>query len=193
MPEKTDALDDIIPGQGENDTQNDETNKNTSETPQNDPNEGDDSENEENTQPTPPAPPKSEKQGNSNEPEPTPTLDSDPTLQVPLPTDPTNQKPVDQLDALNLSTDPAKSDCSKKPESGKIEVRVKELTYNEKGEQKYSPEEVMSVLALYDDFTNVRGYEKTRYQMEFEKLEANHRIADLKATKELLKRQGHEV
>jgi hypothetical protein len=197
MPENNDALDDIVPGPGENNTPNDETNKNTSETPQNDQNEGDEGEGGENTQETPPTPPESEKQDNNSEPEPeqTPAIthSGDPTEQVPLPTTPANLKPVDQLDILNLSTVPEKSDYSKKPESGKIEVRNKEVTFNKQGEPRYSPEEVMSLLALYDDFTNVRGYEKTRYQLEFERMAQADRIADLKTTKELLKRQGHDV
>lgn len=196
MSEQNDQLDGLLTGQGENTTPTDETNKNPSQTPENGENEGDEGEDGENTQTPPPTPPESEKQGNSQQagPEPKPeiTHSGDPTEQVQLPTTPENLKPVDQLDVLNLSTDPEKPDYSKKPESGKIKVRT-ELSYNEQGEPKYSPTEVMSLLALYDDFTKVRGYEKTRYQLEFERLEKSGRIADLKATKELLKGQGHEV
>jgi len=109
-------------------------------------------------------------------------------------TDKTNDSddPLDQV-SDQLSTDEKKQDSAKSDKNGIIELHNTDIEYNERGEAKLQPLEVAEYLAMYDDFSNVRGYEKTRYQMEFEKLVKSDRVIDMKTTKELLRRQGHEV
>jgi hypothetical protein len=115
------------------------------------------------------------------------TNDSQPNVVGDQSGDPLNQV-SDQL-----STGEKSSNSQKSAEDDIMDLHNTDIEYNEKGEHKMQPLEVMGYLARFDDFSIVRGYEKTKYQLEFDKLVREDRVKDIETTVKLLNKQGHEV
>lgn len=99
-----------------------------------------------------------------------------------------NEKPVN-----TKSQEPPKADKSKPTEQPAPKKEKPEPVFNENGEKKLTPEEVLAQLSLYDDFTIMRGWEVTKFKFEFEKLLKTDRILNVKETREFLKARGHKV
>lgn len=91
---------------------------------------------------------------------------------------PIDKKPIDKKDIK--PTEPTKK-------------KKLEPAFNENGDKKLTPEEVLAQLSLYDDFTIMRGWEITKFKFEFDKLVKADKILDIKETKEFLKTRGHKV
>jgi hypothetical protein len=93
---------------------------------------------------------------------------------------PADKKPVDKKDVKPTEPKPTKKE--------KLEP-----VFNENGDKKLTPEEVLAQLSLYDDFVVMRGWEITKFKFEFDRLVKADKILDIKETKKFLETRGHKV